>query len=107
MVLHDHQTTTVRILPVIIGIFFLLCKTLNSGFWMNFNFQSQIQFHNRQIHHEIFNPLLAISLIKFCDGKKLRKAQNRRINKRAMSRIYVKQRHEIAPFFGLSNDPQK
>ena len=55
MVLHDHQTTTVR---------------------RSFNFQSQVQFHNRQIHHERFNPLLVISPIKFCDDRELRKTQN-------------------------------
>ena len=75
MVVHDHQTITVRILLVLIG-FFLTCRTLNSGFLRSFNFQSQVQFHNRQIHHERFNPLLAISLIKFRDDKELKKAQN-------------------------------
>ena len=35
MVLHDHQTTTIRILLVLIG-FFLTCRTLSSGFWRSF-----------------------------------------------------------------------
>ena len=90
MVLHDHQTTTVRILLVLIRLF-LLCGTLSCGFWRSFNFQSQVQFHNRQIHHEIFNLLLVISPIKFHDNRELRKVQSRKINKRAMSKIYVKQ----------------
>ena len=75
MVLHDRQTTTVRILSILIGLF-LLCRTLSNGFWKSFNFQSQVQFHNRQIHHEIFNPLFVISFIKFCDGRELGKAQS-------------------------------
>ena len=75
MVFHDHQTTTGRILSVLIGLF-LLCRTLSSGFWRSFNFQSQVQFHNRQIHHKIFNPLLVISPIKFRDDRELRKTQS-------------------------------
>ena len=75
MILHDHQTITVRILPVLIGLF-LTCKTLNSGFWRSLNFQSQVKFHNRQICHERFNPLLVISPIKFRGGRELRKAQS-------------------------------
>ena len=75
MVLRDHQTTTVRILSFLIGLF-LLRRTLNSGFWRSFNFQSQVQFHIHQIHHEIFNPFLVISPIKFYDDRELRKAQS-------------------------------
>ena len=73
MIIHDHQTTTIGILPVLIELF-IICRTLNSGFWTNFNLQGQVQFQNCQIHHERFNPLLVISLIKFRDGKELRKA---------------------------------
>ena len=92
MILHDHHTTTIRILLVLIE-FFLIWRTLSSGFWKSFNFQGQVHFHNRQIHHERFNSLLVITPIKFHDGKELRKAQSRRINKRAMSRTHVKERH--------------
>ena len=74
MVLHDHQTT-VRILSVLIG-FFLRCRTLNSRFWRSFNFQGYVQFHNCQIHHERFNPLLVVSPIKFCDDRELSKTQS-------------------------------
>ena len=75
MVLHDHKTTTIRILSILIGRF-LTCRTLNSGFWRSFNFRSQVQFHNHQILHEIFNPLLVISPIKFRDDRELRKGQS-------------------------------
>ena len=92
MILHDHQITTIRILSVLID-FFLICRTLSNGFWRSFNFQDQVYFHNRQIHHERFNPLLVISPIKFRDGRELRKAQSQRINKRIMSRIHVKQKY--------------
>ena len=75
MIFHDHQTTTIRILSVLIELF-LICRTLGSGFWKSFNFQGQVQFHNYQIHHERFNSLLVISPIKFHDGRELRKAQS-------------------------------
>ena len=75
MVLHDHQTTIVRILCVLIGLF-LTCRTLNDGLWRSFNFQSQVQFNNRQVHDERFNSLIIISPIKFHGGRELRKAQS-------------------------------
>ena len=75
MIVHDHQTTTIGILQVLIELF-LISKILNSGFWRSFNFQGQVQFHNFQIHHEIFNSLFVISLIKFCDDREQRKTQS-------------------------------
>ena len=75
MVLYDYQTTIVKILLILIGLI-LLCKTLNNGFWRSFNFQSRVRFHNHQIHHEIFDQLLVISHIKFCDGRKRMKVQS-------------------------------
>ena len=72
-----------QLLPVLIRLF-LLCRTLSNGFWRSFNFQGHVQFHDCQIHHEIFNSLLVITPIKFRDGKELRKSQRWRINKRAM-----------------------
>ena len=106
MILDDHRITTIRILLVLIE-FFLLCRTLSDEFWRSFNFQGQVHFHNRQIYHERFNPLLVIRPIKFRDGRELRKTQSQRINKRAMSRIHVKQRRAICSILQLTKDPQK
>ena len=75
MILHDYQTTTIGILSVLIGLF-LLCRTLRSGFLRSLNFQGQVQFHNFQIHHRIFNSLLVINPITFRDDKEMRKAQS-------------------------------